>query len=43
MRLLVLANFITSLSPEIPRDIVFYPMNPKGRAQITGIVNEVYW
>ena len=41
-RFLAMANFIVCLPPEIPRDIFFYPINPKVRAKMVGIVNKVY-
>ena len=28
--------------PEVPLDICFYPINPKARAKMLGIVNKVY-
>ena len=28
--------------PEVPLDICFYPINPKARAKMVGIVNKVY-
>ena len=34
-----LARFITCLPPEIPREICFYPIDPKA---LVGIVNKVY-
>ena len=37
-----MANIIVCLPPEIPRDICFYPINPKARAKMVGIVNKVY-
>ena len=37
-RLLVLANFITCLPREIPRDIAFIP-----REKMAGIMNKVYF
>ena len=40
-RLLVLANFITCLPPEMPRDS-FYPVDPRARAKMADIVNKVY-
>ena len=41
-RFLAMANFIVCLPPEVPLDIRFYPINPKVRAKMVGIVNKVY-
>ena len=39
-RIVVLANFISYFPSELPRD--FDPIDPKVRAEMTGIVNTVY-